>query len=635
TTNGVSVSGQVSASSANAPSIGLHLASGAIVPEIFVNQGVVSAGLTTKAGIPVEAHGIQIDSGATVGTLNNSGSIRAGVNGPAGGATAVLDSSGTLAVVNNSNTIFANLKSTDSSVAAVGEAIALDLRANTTGVTFIQDLRAFDAAPPTLSGDILLSSGNHNDRLTINAGITEGLISFGGGADTITVDGDSTVRGGIDKGAGTLNVTLTNGTLDLDRHGIANVSNLAVGSSSVLIFSADPANANPALRTTGINVAGTASFDAGAELKLKLLGKLLADQSFTILSAGNLINGGLDTTLAEQVPALFTGDVVVRGNQITLDMRRRSASELQLTGARAQEFESFYKAFDADPGVTTQILAKTTDADFKKLYEQFLPDYSGGPFRTLSNTVREGLAAQAEAPTDRQAGQPRSWLQEIGLTVKQETVDEVPYQTGGFGIIGGYERPTRDGGYLGFSGGYMSSEIRNKIRFLGSHLAASAVTGGLYWRQPEGNLVLDADVTGGFAWFDSVRRIVDATPTGTQLLVRQAEGSWNGYMGAARVGAAYNLDLGRWYVRPSANINAVALSESAYTEHGGGAAVDLAVESRNNYEASAELGMIVGGSFGRSYRWGPEFEIGYRSILASGDGNTTAAFASVAGTGFT
>ena len=45
--------------------------------------------------------------------------------------------------------------------------------------------------------------------------------------------------------------------------------------------------------------------------------------------------------------------------------------------------------------------------------------------------------------------------------------------------------------------------------------------------------------------------------------------------------------------------------------------------------------MIVGGSFGRSYRWGPEFEIGYRSILASGDGNTTAAFASVAGTGFT
>jgi len=634
TTGGIGLNGQITSSAFNANSTGLHIGSGATVPEIAISGGITT-GAKTIEGTVVEARALQIDSGAHVEILSNPGAIRAGVNGPAGNATAVLDSSGTLAVINNSNTINASVASLDPEVEAVGRAIALDLRANTTGVTLTQGLKSAEASPPTIGGDILFSAGAHNDRMIINAGVTEGLISFGGGADEITIDGDATIRGGIDKGSGSLAVNLTNGTLDLDRNGAANASSLTVGSSSILTFSADPANANPALRTTSLNVSGLASFDDGAELKLKFLGKLLSDQSFAILTAGTLVDGGLVTDLAGQVPALFTGEVVVGANNITLDMRRRTAADLQLNGARAQAFNAFYQAFDADPDVNTQILAKTTDAGFKKLYEQFLPDYSGGPFQTLSSTVREGMQAQAETPAGLQPGQPRSWLQEIGLTVKQETVDEVPYQTGGFGIIGGFERPTRNGGYLGFSGSYMSSEIRNKIRFLGSHLSANAVTGGVYWRQPVDNLVLDADLTGGVAWFDGIRRIVDANNAGQQLLVRQAEANWTGYLAAARVGGVYTLNLGPVFVRPSANINAVFLSEGGYTEKGGGPAVNLTVDSRTNYEASAEVGLTIGGSFGRGYKWGPEFQVGYRSILASGDGDTNAAFASVAGAGFT
>jgi hypothetical protein len=635
TTSGIGISGQIITSSFNADGTGLLIGSGAKVPEILINGGSISAGAKTIAGTVVGTRALQIDSGATVGVLNNSGSIRAGLNGPAGSATAVLDSSGTLAVINNSNTINASVASIDPAVKAVGEAIALDLRANTTGVTYTQGLRASDSLPPTLGGDILFSSGNYNDNVIVNAGVTEGLISFGGGTDLLIADGDSTIRGGIEKGAGTLDVILTNGTLDLNRNAVANVTNLAVGSSSILSFEADPNNVDPTHRVTSLNVSGEANFGAGSELRLSFLSKLLADQSFTILSAGTLNNDGLVTNLAQQVPALFTGDVVISGNQITLDMRRRTAADMQLTGARAAEFDSFYKAFDADPGVNTQILSKTSDADFRKLYEQFLPDYSGGPFKTLANTAREGLQVQAENPAGLQPGQPRSWLQEIGLTVKQETVDDVPYQTGGFGLIGGYERPTKAGGYLGLSGAYMSSEIRNKIRFLGSHLAASAVTGGVYWRQPVDNLVLDADLTGGVAWFDGVRRIVDANAAGQQLLVRQAEANWTGYLAAGRVGGTYTLPIGPIYLRPSANINAVFLNESGYTEKGGGAAVNLSVDSRTNYEAAAEIGLTIGASFGRSYKWGPEFQIGYRSILANGDGDTTAAFASVAGTDFT
>ncbi len=636
TSNGVSVTGSLTSSAFSADTTALHLASGAVVPTISVDSGKISAGADTVEGTVVNTRGILIDAGATVTTIDNAGTIQAGVNGPAGNATAILDNSGTVSTVNNRANILANVKPLTEDGTAVGDAIALDLRANTTGVTLNQTPRSGTETAPSIGGDVLFSAGNFNDTVNVTSGVIDGRIAFGGGADALNINGDgAVVRGGLEKGSGTLQVGITNGTLDLDKTGATNVSNLVASADSVISFTADPTQTSPSLRASTLNVAGVAAFDTGAQVKVKFLNKLTGTQSFTVLTAGSLIDGGIIADLSGQVPALFNGHMTVGSNSITVEASRRSATDLGLAGGRAQAFEAFYTAFDADSDVATQFLGKTTDADFRKLYQQFLPDYSGGPFKTLTDTVREGLAAQAHTPVGLQPGEPRSWLQEVGLTVKQETVDDVPYQTGGFGLIGGYERPTRGGGYVGLSGSYMSSEIRNSIRVLGSHLAASAVTGGAYWRQPMNDVMIDAELGGGFAWFDSTRRIVDSNAAGQQLLVRQADGSWNGVLGAARVGAAYSLDLGPVYVRPRANINAVYLREGSYTERGGGPAVNLSVESRSNYEAAAEIGVTIGSEFGRTYHWAPELMIGYRSILASGDGSTSASFASVAGSDFT
>ena len=62
--------------------------------------------------------------------------------------------------------------------------------------------------------------------------------------------------------------------------------------------------------------------------------------------------------------------------------------------------------------------------------------------------------------------------------------------------------------------------------------------------------------------------------------------------------------------------------------------MNLAVDTRTSYEATAQLGVKFGTSFGRGYRWGPEFELGYRSVLAGEAGETTAAFASTSGSEF-
>ena len=639
TTGGMSVTGQVNAAAFNAGATGIRLGSGAVVPVLNVNRGLISSGVQTVAGTVVDARAVQIDAGASLSTLNNAGTIKAGLNGPAGNATAVLDNAGLLSVINNTNTIQATVISTDKTVTAVGNAIALDLRANTTGVTLNQTQNAVEGIDSIILGDILLSDGAFNDTVAIGAGATKGVISFGGGTDALSISGGSLLTGGLRKGSGSLAVDVAAGTLDLNRTNSTNLSSLNVGATSILTLTTDPTNADPLQRISSLNVAGQATFEEGSQIKLKFLHKLLADGTFTVVSAGTLVNNGVTASLAEQLPALFNGQLTVGVNSITIAARRRTASELGLVGARADAFEAFYKAFDSDTDVANDILSKTTDASFGKIYSQFLPDYSGGAFKALSGTTRETMRAQAESPVGLPHDQPRSWLQEVGATVKQETINEVPYQTGGFGLVGGYERPIGNDGYIGVSGSYMTSEIRNQIRFTGSHLAASAVTAGAYWRQPMQNLTLDADVTGGLAWFDSSRKIVDATSAGAQLLVRQADGKWTGALAAARFGATYdatfNVPVGTLYVRPSAEIDGVYLSEGGYTETGGGSAVNLNVASRTNYEAAAQVGVVVGGLFGRAYRWGPEFEIGYRTILANGDGQTTASYASVAGTSFT
>ncbi len=637
TTGGLSVTGQVNTQAFNANSTGVILGSGALVPIIDVNHGLISAGSLTIEGTVVTARALVIDAGSNAPVLNNNGTIKAGVNGPAGDAIAVVDHTGLLATINNTDTIQATVRTTDGTAASVGDTIALDLRANTTGVTIVQNPNTTpkNTTVPTIQGDILLSAGNQNDSVTVNTGTTQGLISFGGGTDTLAINGGATVGGGLAKGTGSLDVNVGNGTLALTRTSTANVSTFELGSQSILTLSADPVNIDPAQRVAALNISGQGQFDAGSQIKMQFVHKLAGDQTFTVVTAGNLVNHGVVSDLSAQLPVLFVGQMTVNTNTITIAARRRTAAELGLTGGRAQEYNAFYSAFDADPAVESDFLSKTTVGDFSKLYNQFLPDYSGGPFKTLSGTVREAMAAQAENPTGLQPDQPRSWLQEVGMTVKQQTVDDVPYQTGGFGLVGGYERPVAGGGFAGVSGSYMSSEIRNKDRFLGSHLSASAVTAGVYWRQPKDQLVLDADLTGGFSWFDSTRKIVDQNSIGQQLLVRTANANWTGGLAAGRVGATYNLQLGKVYLRPAADIDVVYMGEGGYRESGGGASVNLNISNRSNYEAAAQAGVILGGTFGRSYHWSPELELGYRSILASASGSTTGQFVSVPDSTFT
>ena len=72
----------------------------------------------------------------------------------------------------------------------------------------------------------------------------------------------------------------------------------------------------------------------------------------------------------------------------------------------------------------------------------------------------------------------------------------------------------------------------------------------------------------------------------------------------------------------------VYLYESAYTEHGGGAEMDLAVAARSSGEGTVQGDLVFGADLGGVYHWRPELTLGWREVLSGGAGNTTARFVS-------
>ena len=623
--------GRITASAYQADATGLILKSGATASAIVVDRGLISAGVETIEGASVTARALVIEAGAQVNSLTNNGDIRAGITGPAGSATAIIDAGGQLATINNTGAISAAITSNVTGVAATGDRIALDLTANTTGVTLSQQANADATITPSITGDILFGAGALNDSVDIAAGTTSGVLSFGGGADALQVGTTAAVNADLRKTSGAIDIDVL-GSLALSNTTTIGVTELTVGSAGELSFTADPANANAVTR---LQVSGAATLASGSTIGLGFKSKLLADTTFRVIEAGTLTSGGPDSSLLTDLPMIFVGSVTTTGTAVDVSVRRRTTAELGLSGGRAAAYDAFYAAFDADPGVAAAVLAKTTNADFNRLYDQFLPDYSGGPFNSLATGARAVLQAQAEQPVGMAPGETRSWLQEVGVGLKHESVNDVEYQTGGFGIAGGIEKPIGETGAYGFSAAFLTNEIRNAQRPVGSMLTASAIVSSVYWRGQRYGLAFDASASGGYAWFKSDRRIVDSDPaTGAQNLIRSPEADWSGGMAAARFGVAYDWERGSFYVRPDAVLDAVYLSEGGYSETGGGAGVDLHIAKRDAYEAGAEIGVLVGARFGRTFRWGPELRVAYRAMLGGGEGDTEGYFLSAPGNVF-
>ncbi|BBF70780.1 autotransporter outer membrane beta-barrel domain-containing protein [Sphingomonas bisphenolicum] len=647
---GVQVKGTVAAVSYDSNATALRVGSGASAGTIEVSGSVAASGSTKDGTV---ARGLVIDSGATVGSIVVSGAVGAAAGSTEkGSAIAILDSSGTVSSLANTGKISAT-------GGKAGSNIAIDLSANNSGVTLTQALASSTATAPSIIGDIRLGSGN--DALTVSAGSITGDLSLGAGNDSVALSGTSSLTGNIAFGAGANSLTLTDtakaagtvdfgggaGTLTLGGTSslsgtIANAGNVAVvlnggtlGSSatgSVALGSLSASGTSTLGVTingatgasTVYDVAGAASFASGSQVKVNLtqVGGSVGD--YVIVRAGSL-SGSPTLATATLLPYMFKGSVAgdSTAGTVTLSVAAKSVSELGLSGSTASAYSAIFNALDNDVGVAGAYLAINDGATLTSNLRQMLPDHAGGTFEAVTS----GSRATARILSDPNGiyrtkdGRLGFWLQQVAFGSAKSVGSTASYDITGWGAGGGLEYLSDIGAFGGsfayIHGSDSSGSSNNAVDSDQFELAA-------HWRGQWGPLLSFARLSAARIKFDGTRHFESGDVT------RTADGKWNGTLMSATAGAAYQIDMGRFSLRPAVGIDYYRLKEDGYSETGGGDAFNLTVLGRTSDELTANGTVTAGydfGSLNREDGWVRiELEGGRRQILGGSLGDTTASF---------
>ncbi|MFT4254997.1 MAG: autotransporter outer membrane beta-barrel domain-containing protein [Caulobacter sp.] len=656
-TNGINLEGSITAGAYEADAMGLHLTSGAIA-RILDNSGALTA--TVEAEGDYDSYALLIDAGATMTTVNNSGTIISYLSGEAGDANAIVDRSGTLTTINNTGTIAAYVTATDDDYdtddsnddaddeVVTGKAIAINLQANTTGVTITQTGvddgddgddgvadtdtdgdGVDDADEPMIIGQILLGSGD--DTINLLNGTLYGNISFGDGADVFNIDGGAYAISSISDSDGRLSINIGDGGLLLTNTNTINATSLTLGADANLVFSVDPA-AGSATQL----VVDTATIASGANLGLVFNNLLTTASTFKVISAGTLTAGEIDQDLLGDAPYLYVANAYTDGNDVLIDVRRRTAAEAGMTSGQASAYDATFAALGNNDDIAGAFLSQSTADGFYHLYNQMLPSTGEGIFTTLQAVQQQASAATAQRPDGADRYGPDSvWVQEINSLVRIQNGENLGSDTKAVGLVAGYEAMGDAGGALGVTLAFVSIEETDTAATVGEETDGSLFQAGTYWRRSIGGWRLNLGGGAGYIRFNGDRSFIsgDVDSDGAADVVVTNTASWNGFTANAFAGVGYEAVFGAAYVRPEARVDYVYLWEGERKEHGGGAGFDQTVASRKFSNLSGDVGVVFGRQFGKEVWVRPEVRVGYRKTLAGKYADTTAWYSG--GTPFT
>lgn len=648
---GIRNDGTVTTSSYEADATGLILNSGANVGELL-NRGSISAAAASFAssGVTASARAVVLGAGSTTTAINNSGALAATRTGETGDAVVILDQAGTLKTITNTGSLRAVLTApgfkADGTVATTttsGQAIALDLRANNSGVTFTQkgptdftstttfpstdtvtsaDTTATTLAPVTI-GDVLFGGGN--DTLNLWSGTLVGAMSFGAGQDRLSIDGGATALGKLTDSDGKLDIAIANGSLGILNTDTINVTSLNVGDKGKILFSADPA----AGVNTKLVVSGATNIATGAELGIRLANLVKQPTSYLVIQGSNVNVGSIGTGLLAQSPFMYVATSRADTNNVYIDVRQKTAAEIGLNRAETSAYDAVYQALGKDSALAGTFLNQTTRDAYRDLYDQMLPDQGEGLFAALQSVNQQVSQATMFRPDPGDRYGPDSiWVQEITSLTRRDTDQTLGSDTQTFGFVAGYEAMGDAGGALGLTLAYTSIEEHDTVAKVGEQTTASFIQTGAYWRRSVGGLRLNAGGGLGYGFFSGDRRFIspDDNADGVADLILKNHASWKGLTANAFAGAAYEQKFGRFFARPEARVDYVWLREGKRAETGGGDGFDLTVNKRTSSNLSGELGVVFGADFGKNVWWRPEVRVGYRQTLAGSVGDTIAAF---------
>ena len=643
--------GQISASAYEANATGAILNSGAVADQLLNRGSILSTSSSYAAsGVTASARGLVLGAGSNASTLNNYGTISATRVGETGDAVAVLDQGGTLKTITNTGAIRATVTApqfkadgTITTVTAGGQAIALDLRANNTGVTYTQtapssftstttfpstdtvtsaDTTTVTSTPTTV-GDVLFGGGN--DTLNLNSGTLVGAMSFGAGQDRLSITNGAVALGALTDSDGKLDISVANGSLGILNSETINVSSLNIGSTGKILFSADPA----AGTGTKLVVSGATTIASGAELGIRLANLVKEPTSFTVIQGSNISAGTFGNGLLAQSPYLYVATSRADANNVYIDVRRRTAAEIGFNKAETSAYDAVFAALGQDTNLASAFLNQSTRDSFRDVYDQMLPDQGEGMFSALQSVNQQISAATMFRPDPGDRYGPDSlWVQEINSLTRRDTDQTLGSDTQAFGFVAGYEAMGDAGGALGVTLAYASLEEHDTVAKVGEHTTASFIQTGAYWRRSVGGWRFNAGGGVGYGFFNGKRSFIapDSNADGVADLVLKNRADWNGLTSNAYAGVAYEAKMGRFFARPEGRVDYVWLREGKRAESGGGSGFDLTVDKRTSSNLSGELGLVLGADYGKTVWWRPEIRVGYRKTLAGSVGDTIASF---------
>ena len=628
---GVRNEGGISAIGRNGGATAVSIGAGVTTPR-FDNVNAITAGVSSIRPNS-DATAINIAAGANLPTLFNNGAILATAGGGISNVNAIRDRSGTLTSIQNAGSIQASLIANEAGDPITGTVTAIDVSANTTGVTLRQygETSTATTTDPDTDGDGVTDSnepvvvgavrfGSGADTLNLENGAINGAVAFGAGADRLNITGGGVLTGAITDTDGRLDINVANGTLDARQLARTSVTSLNVGSAGDLIVTVDPAGSANA----GFRVNGAASLANGAGLGVRFNSLLTNAQRFTVIDADTLTIGALDQTAVQaNSPYLYvvTAGADVAAGDVYIDARRRSAAEAALIPVEAQAFDAFYGSLSTSTALRDAFLSQTGREGFIDLYEQLLPDHSGGPLLSLASGVDAVTRALSGRNASVEPGETSAWLQEINFYADKDKTDTYGFRSEGFGVAGGVERGTGLGAF-GVSVAFTSSDIEDPEAEAEEILSANLVELGLYWRAQGQAWSTWARAAGGYATFDSTRQLV------TQNINLINTSSWNGFTLSLGGGASYEKNFGRLSVRPEVYAEYFSLSEDAHTEEGLEPGFNLNIEDRDGHMFTGTAAVNIGYGFGENGWIRPELRLGWRQNFSVDPGETIARFAS-------
>jgi hypothetical protein len=626
--NGLTNGGTIKATTVGGSAVALEIGAGATMPTI-ANSGTITASGSSSAPLTTA---IQIDAGASISSLTNSGTI----TGNAGTQSyAIRDQSGQLTSITNSGTIQAIGGTTN---------IAIDLSATQGDVSIVQNATSSSTVAAAITGAVLFG-GTGNDTLQLNAGAMTGDVTFGAGTNLMQLTGGATYQGNVDFAsalgtltveneasfsgaithAGNVAVTLSNGSLTTS--GNVPLASLTVNAGTLGVTVDGTTGA-----ATNFQVAGTASFGSGSSVALQFNNLNHVIGTYRILDAGS-ISGGSNLTLnSAALPYLFSGNLQLENATPAIDVivTRKSAAQLGLSPLLSTIYEPAYAAGLTDTTVGNYLLSLSDANSLNATLRAMLPDFAGDTFDSVSLSTRmaQRPLANPELPIEK-AGEYGLWLQQFGWFDSKGAGSSLGYHNSGWGLEGGFERAFGSLGRIGIAVTYAYGS--DSVVDTPTTVSSDEVELAAYWRASWHGFHAYAVGGIGSAKFHSSRALLNLASTGGAALIRNT-GEWTGHIVTAGAGLSYQLDLGRFLLRPQASIDYVHLNEEGYTETGGGSGLDLIVDPRTGSETGFYGNLAIGykliepvdqqGSYLKL-----ELAGGDRRLLSTQLGSTTAQFA--------